>query len=127
MLPTSTAPALEIRFAEFLDAWKARWRYEPRWPTEQCGTCGSPQFRIWLPLLHPARKKLGKAFFVQLGSRSALGLGGAGDLPIYRACVEQAETGAETAFLFCDADGRVCLRASWRADQPTFSFRFSCS
>ncbi|MHC4953449.1 MAG: hypothetical protein ACYTGZ_06135 [Planctomycetota bacterium] len=116
MLKTAAAPALEVAFAEFLDSWKARWRYEPRWPTEECGTCGSPQFRVWLPMLHPARKRLGRAFFVQVGSQG----GGCGyaerDLPLFRVCFEESETGEGTEFLFCDAEGRVCLRASWRAD-----------
>ena len=33
MLNTASVPSLEVRFADFLDSWKARWRYEPRWPT----------------------------------------------------------------------------------------------
>ena len=65
-----TAPVLEVSFADFLDDWKARWRYEPRYPTEECETCGSPQFRVWLPALHSARRKLGRAFYVQVGAFS---------------------------------------------------------
>jgi len=116
MLKIASAPLTEVRMADLLDTWKARWRYEPRWPTGECGTGGSPQFRVWLPLLHPGRKKLGKAFFLQIGSRSGLAVGGRDDLPVYRVHVEDSGGDGETVFLFCDPDGRVCLRASWRAE-----------
>jgi hypothetical protein len=112
MLNTASAPSLEVRFADFLDSWKARWRYEPRWPSGECGTGGSPQFRVWLPLLHPARKALGKAFFVEVNARSGGGAQGADDWPLY--CIDAEETGpdGETVFLFRGPGGRVCLRAS---------------
>jgi len=116
MVISATAPSLEVCLADFLDAWKARWRYEPRWPTEECATSGSPQFRVWLPLLHPARKSLGKAFYVQLRSRGGVGETSHRGLPLYRAYVDDTDPDGAPAILFCDAEGRVCLRAPWRAN-----------
>jgi hypothetical protein len=112
MVRTAFAPSLEVRFADFLDSWKARWRYEPRWPTGECATGGSPQFRVWLPMLHPARKFLGKAFFVELEARSAAAHDRPGELPVYGIEVEDAGPDGEPVFLFHGSDGRVCLRAS---------------
>jgi len=112
MSHTAFAPSLEVRFADFLDSWKARWRYEPRWPTGECGVGGSPQFRVWLPMLHPGRKRLGKAFFVELDARTAARPQGPGNLPWYTIALEEADPGCEPAFLFVGPDGRVCLRAS---------------
>jgi len=112
MVKTASAPALEIRFADFLDSWKARWRYEPRWPTGECSAGGSPQFRVWLPLLHPARKQLGKAFFVELEARAAWYPSRPGEMPIYRIDVEETAQEGEPVFLFRGPDGRVSLRAS---------------
>ena len=119
-----TAPGLEVAFADFLDDWKARWRYEPRYPTEECETCGSPQFRVWLPRMHSARRKLGRAFYVQIGAFGGDCSVARRELPVYRVCFEDgagsdAGSDAESedgAVMFCAADGRVCLRASWRAE-----------
>jgi hypothetical protein len=121
MVKAATAGALEIEFAEFLDAWAACWRYEPRWPTEECATGGSPQFRVWLPLLHPGRRKLGKAFFVELRSRSGFVQAGHADLPLYHVEGEATPAGggnpaSGVAFLFRGPDGRVRLRAASRAE-----------
>ena len=74
------------------------------------------QFRVWLPKFHPARKRLGRAFYVQVGSQGGACGYAERDLPLFRVWSEESEPGAEAAFLFCDAEGRVSLRASWRAD-----------
>ncbi len=116
MSNSATAPGLEVAFADFLDDWKARWRYEPRYPTEECETCGSPQFRVWLPRLHSARRKLGRAFYLQVGAFGGDCSVARRDLPVYRVCFEDAVDGNDAAVLFCEAGGRVCLRASWRAE-----------
>ena len=38
------------------------------------------------------------------------------ELPVYRVCFEDGVDGNDGAVLFCEAGGRVCLRASWRAE-----------
>ena len=112
MQDTASTPSLEVRFADFLDAWNARWRYEPRYPTGECASGGSPQFRVWLPLLHPARKRLGKAFFVELDARTTRWAQGADDWPLYSIEAEESGAEGEIVFLFRGPGGRVCLRAS---------------
>ena len=65
MKSIATESSLQLQFAHFLDNWRAKWTYEARWPTEETTWGGdSPEFRVWLPMLHAARWKLGKAFYL---------------------------------------------------------------
>ena len=116
MKSTASDSTLDLQFAQFLDGWRAQWRYEPRWPSEETGWSGdSPEFRVWLPMLHAARWKLGKAFYVRVGAPVIGSPGGSRDLPCYTIAPLE-EDGELTGFLFFNEDGRVSLRASWRAD-----------
>ncbi|MEM8886328.1 MAG: hypothetical protein AAGD14_19895 [Planctomycetota bacterium] len=116
MKTTATQPSLELQFADFLDAWGADWRYEARWPHEECGWSGdAPDFRVWLPAFHPARWKLGKVFYLRVGAPVMTTEGAPRDLASYTVAPVE-EDGEITGFLFFDGKGRVSLRAPWRAD-----------
>jgi hypothetical protein len=116
MQSTATQPSLEVAFANFLDSWRAEWRYEPRWPSAEASWSGdTPEFRVWLPMLHGARWRLGRAFYVRVGAPVLVARRARRDLPCYTAAPCE-EDGAIGGFLFYDERGRVSLRASLRAD-----------
>jgi hypothetical protein len=115
MSPSATQASLEVTFANFLDAWRAEWRYEPRWPSAEASWSGdTPEFRVWLPTFHAARWRLGKAFYVRVGVPVLEVRRTRRDLPCYTAA-PFGEGGAPAGFLFYDERGRVSLRASSRA------------
>lgn len=115
MQPHATQASLEVTFANFLDDWRAEWRYEPRWPSvESPWTGDSPEFRVWLPTLHVARWKLGKAFYVRVGAPVIEARRTPRDLPCYTVTPFEKD-GRLAGFLFYDQRGRVSLRASLRA------------
>lgn len=120
-IATQSSPqaSLEVQFANFLDGWRAQWRYEPRWPSvDAVWSDDSPEFRVWLPMLHSARWKLAKAFYVRVGTPVIAMSGAPRDLPCYTVAPYE-EDGEPAGFLFYDSLGRVSLRAPWRADSPS--------
>jgi len=101
----------EVDFAHFLDSWRASWRYEPRWPSAEAPWAGdAPGFRVWLPFLHPARRRLGRAFYVRVGVPVLAAIRAPRDLPCYTAA-----PGGSGGFVFYDDRGRVAWRAETRA------------
>jgi hypothetical protein len=112
METTAAQPSFEVSFANFLDGWRAQWRYEPRWPSP--GGADFPEFRVFLPVFHPARWRLGRAFYVRVGAPVLHRSGRVRDLPCYTVTPIE-EPGRGEGFLFYDEDGRVSLRASLRA------------
>ncbi|MHC4940074.1 MAG: hypothetical protein ACYTHK_13985 [Planctomycetota bacterium] len=112
----ATQASLEVQFANFLDGWRAEWRYEPRWPSAETGwDDDSPEFRVWLPMLHAARWRLARAFYVRVGTPVLTMNDRPRDLPCYTVTPWE-EDGELAGFLFYDPDGRVSLRAPWRAN-----------
>jgi hypothetical protein len=116
---TETTP--EIEFAEFLDQWGAEWRFEPRWPSDDLERA---DFRVWLPMLHSARWRLGRVFYVSVGCPAIAGQPVQREVPSYFVAPLQrlpdASSGTENAgFVFYDGTGKVRLRATTRANHRT--------
>jgi len=114
---TETTP--EIEFAEFLDQWGAEWRFEPRWPSNDMERA---DFRVWLPMLHPARWRLGRVFYVSVGCPAIADQPIERDLPSYSVAPlrDQSEgpgEGESGGYVFYDGMGQVRLRVGMRANR----------
>jgi hypothetical protein len=111
---TETTP--EILFAEFLDHWGAEWRFEPRWPSDDLERA---DFRVWLPMLHPARWRLGRVFYVSVGCPVIAEQPIAREFPSY-SVAPWTEGNCESlrGYVFYDEHGRVKRRVPMRAKRP---------
>ena len=116
---TETTP--EIEFAEFLDQWGAEWQFEPRCPSDDLERA---DFRVWLPMLHPARWRLGRVFYVSVGCPAIAGHPVQREVSSYfvaplQMASDASDKNENTGFVFYDATGKVRLRVTMRANRRT--------